>query len=83
LIAGCVPSAQRNRNARTPDALRRSGFANPEIIAAGPYGDQLDAESVKTVLLGELFENLLAVPMDEGWVATDKAKEERAKWLGP
>jgi hypothetical protein len=35
------------------------------------------------VLLGELFENLLAVPMDEGWVATDKAKEERAKWLGP
>jgi hypothetical protein len=54
-----------------------------EIIAVGPYGDQLDAESVKTVLLGELFENLLAVPMDAGWVATDKAKEERAKWLGP
>ena len=55
----------------------------PEVIAVGPYGDQLDAESVKTALLGELFENLLAVPMDEGWVATDKAKEERAKWLGP
>jgi hypothetical protein len=63
--------------------LDHPDLQTPEIIASGPYGDQLDAESVKTVLLGELFENLLAVPMDEGWVATDKAKEERAKWLGP
>jgi hypothetical protein len=63
--------------------LDHPDLQTPEIIAAGPYGDQLDAESVKTVLVGELFENLLAVPMDEGWVATDKAREERAKWLGP
>lgn len=62
--------------------LDHPDLQTPEIIAAGPYGDQLEAESVKAVLLGELFENLLAVPMDEGWVATDKAKEERAKWLG-
>ena len=83
MIAGFGPSAQRNRKVVLRTLLDDPELQTSEIIAVGPYGDQLDAESVKTVLLGELFENLLAVPMDEGWVATDKAKEERAKWLGP